>query len=193
MNTGRDTVIEALNLARMGDIGLARGLLQKTRNQPDLEADACYGLGLLDLCENNIDNSEAYFCKATLLDPTHADAYYQLAKIADTRGDPVTATLYLKSALAQKPGHVMAAEALAEHGIVMESSSGSMDRSEKTLPARTNTGQWVRNLNKSGLNWKTLFSTILLVVLTLGATQEGGASHEAMLVVAHDGGGQKSR
>ncbi len=107
-------------MARIGDVGSASRLLHKMRRQPDLEADACYGLGLLELCRNKINDSEAYFCRAIQLDHTHADAYYQLAKIADSRGDPVTATLYLKSALAQKPGHVMAAEALAEHGVVAD-------------------------------------------------------------------------
>lgn len=119
MKEGRDTVIEALNLARKGDIGRANRLLQRMRNQPGLEADACYGLGLIEYCRNSLDHSEAYFCKATQVDPSHADAYYQLAKIADTRGDPVTAMLYLKTALARNPGHVMAAEALAEHDDVV--------------------------------------------------------------------------
>ena len=115
MKNGRDTVIEALNLARTGDIRRASQMLQRMRKQPDLEADACYGLGLIEYCRNSLDHSEAYLSKATQIDPTHADAYYQLAKIADTRGDPVTASLYLKTALAQNPRHVMAAEALAEH------------------------------------------------------------------------------
>ncbi len=168
MKTGRDTVIEALNLARVGDIGRAKQLLQKMRNQPDLEADACYGLGLIEVCENNLDHSEAYFDKATQLDPTHADAYYQLAKIADTRGDPVTAMLYLKSALVQKPGHVMAAEALEEHCAAMGLQSADVTRREETQPAPGENGHWAPDMNKSGLSWKTLLSMFTLVVLTVG-------------------------
>ncbi len=117
MRSGRETVIKALSLARTGDFTGAGRLLQQMRNDAELEADACYGLGLIELCQNRINNSEAYFTRATQLDPAHADAFYQLAKIADSRGDDVTAVLFLKSAIAQKPGHAMAAEALAEHGI----------------------------------------------------------------------------
>lgn len=120
MSTGRDKVIIALNLARIGDTGVGTRLLLNLRKQPEFEADAHYGLGLIELCLNNIENSEAYFQKAISVEPSHADAYYQLAKIADSRGDPVTAKLYLKSAIAQRPGHVMAAEALAEHGSIWE-------------------------------------------------------------------------
>ncbi len=182
MKTGRDTVIEALNLARMGETGRASRLLQAMRNQPELEADACYGLGLIELCQNNVDNSEAYFCKATVVDPSHADAYYQLAKIADSRGDPVTATLYLKSAIAQKPGHVMAAEALAEHGVDVNSRSYSepepmrRNYARQMASANTNTKHWGHDMNKIGLTWKTLISMITLVVLTLGVIQEAGAT-----------------
>jgi tetratricopeptide (TPR) repeat protein len=128
MKEGRDTVIAALDLARIGDTDDARRLLQNLRKQPELEADACYGLGLLELCRNKVNNSEAYFTRATQLDTSYADAYYQLAKIADSRGDPVTAVLYLKSALAQRPGHALAAEALAEHGVFMASFAGPMFR-----------------------------------------------------------------
>lgn len=115
MKTGRDTVIEALNLARLGDVGSGTRLLHEMRKQRDLEADAHYGLGLVELCRNNIERSAAYFQKAIALEPAHADAFYQLAKIADSRGDPVTAKLYLKSAIAQRPGHVMAMAALEKH------------------------------------------------------------------------------
>ena len=167
MKSGRDTVIEALNWARMGDIGRARRRLQIMRNQPDLEADACYGLGLIELCENNLDHSAAYFGKATQLDPTHADAYYQLAKIADTRGDPVTATLYLKSALTQKPGHVMAAEALAEHGEDMDSRTTATSRSDSGQALPSDNAHPGHVMNRSGLNWKTLISMFTLVVLTM--------------------------
>ncbi len=131
MKTGRETVIEALNRARLGDVERAKRCLLKMRKDPDLEADACYGLGLIELCQNNLENSEAYFRKATVLDPAHADSYYQLAKIADSRGDPVTAMLYFKSAIAQKPGHVMAMEALAEHGVDVAARSGSLRRSQE--------------------------------------------------------------
>ncbi len=167
MTEGRETVFEALNLARMGDIAGESGLLHKLRNRPNLEADACYGLGLIELCRNNLDDSEAYLSKATQLDPTHADAYYQLAKLADTRGDPVTATLYLKSALAQNPGHVMAAEALAEHndaiGVPQEPVIRSVDRnvadSESGHPGNAMT--WPR------MNWKTVVSMVTLVALAM--------------------------
>jgi tetratricopeptide (TPR) repeat protein len=125
MKEGRDAVIEALNLARLGKIERACSILQQMRNRPDLEADAYYGLGLLELCRNKINDAEAYFSKATALDPSYADAYYQLAKIADSRGDSVTATLYLKSALAENPGHVMAAEALLEHGVALDAKAES--------------------------------------------------------------------
>ena len=141
------------------------------RNQPDLEADACYGLGLIELCRNNLDNSEAYFCKATQLDPSHADAYYQLAKIADTRGDPVTAMLYLKSALNYKPGHALATEALAEHGLAMEALAKSVSWGKEVQPARTGTSQWRHAMSSSGLNWKTLISMVTLVMLTIAAVQ----------------------
>ncbi len=116
MNTGRKTVIEALDFARRGDISRANRLLRKMRNIPGLAADACYGLGLIELCQNNTKNAHGYFCKATQIDTAHADAFYQLAKIADSQGDAVTAVLYLKSAIAQNAGHVMASEALEEHG-----------------------------------------------------------------------------
>lgn len=123
MNTARSSVIEALDLAKAGDLSRARRQLQKMRKQPDLEAEAYYGLGLVEWCQNNSDYAEAYFRKATLLDPGHADAYYQLAKISNSRGDPVMATLYLKSALAQKPAHGLAAEALAEHDVVRQAAA----------------------------------------------------------------------
>ncbi|MBT8099159.1 MAG: tetratricopeptide repeat protein [Gammaproteobacteria bacterium] len=125
MQTGRYTVIEALNLARTGGYVRARRLLCKLRKQPEFEADAFYGLGLIEWCQQNSDNAKAYFRKATQVDPSHADAFYQLAKIADSRGDPVTAELYLKSAIAVKPGHVMAMEALAKHGVIMQAAATS--------------------------------------------------------------------
>lgn len=171
MKTGRDAVIEALNLARMGEMARASRLLQEMRNQPDFEADACYGLGLLELCRNKLNNSAAYFEKATELDSTHADAYYQLAKIADTRGDPITAVLYLKLALTQKPGHALATEALAEHGAIMEARAQSAGFSDETQPAGPRGGQWRTVMSKSGLDWKTLVSMIMLVAFTIGAVQ----------------------
>ncbi len=171
MKSGRDKVIEALNFARMGDSGRANRLLQGMRNHPDFEADACYGLGLIELCQNNLDNADAYFCKATQVDATHADAYYQLAKIADLRGDPVTATLYLKSALAQKPGHVMAAEALAQHD------DGAGPQVEQCQPhtgsraTRAPDDRPGHTLSRAGVNWKTAISMITLAILTIGAVQ----------------------
>ncbi len=171
MKTGRDTVIEALNLARMGEMARASRLLQEMRNMPDLEADACYGLGLLELCRNKLNNSAAYFERATELDPAHADAYYQLAKIADTRGDPITAMLYLKSALTHKPGHALASEALAEHGVIMETRAQSAAISDESQAAGPRAGQLRLAMSKSGLDWKTLVSMITLVVLTIGAVQ----------------------
>lgn len=121
MKNGRDTVIDCLDMARKGDLRRAKQKLLKMRTVPSLAADACYGLGLIELCQNNAKNAHDYFCRATQIDPAHADAYFQLAKIADSRGDEVTAILYLKSAVAQKPGHVMASEALEEHGVFMAS------------------------------------------------------------------------
>ncbi len=170
MKSGRDKVIEALNLARMGDIGRANRLLQSMRNHPDFEADACYGLGLIELCQNNLDNADAYFGKATQLDPMHADAYYQQAKIADLRGDPVTAMLYLKSALAQKPGHVMAAEALSQHDDVVGSEVELVDR-DADARAMHAEDTVAHTLSKSGVNWKTAISMITLALLTIGAVQ----------------------
>ncbi len=169
MKSGRDKVIEALNLARMGDIGRANRLLQGMRNHPDFEADACYGLGLIELCQNNLDNADAYFGKATQLDPTHADAYYQQAKIADMRGDPVTAMLYLKSALAQKPGHAMAAEALSQHDDVVGSEVELCDRGSNGRAMRAPQDTLAHTLSKSGVNWKTAISMITLAILTIGA------------------------
>lgn len=122
MKTGRNRVIDALDLARKGDISRANRLLHEMRRAPNLEADAYYGLGLIELCQNKTKNAHGYFCKATQSDASHADAYYQLAKIADSQGDAVTAVLYLKSAVAGKSGHVMATEALEEHGVFMTSS-----------------------------------------------------------------------
>ena len=122
MKTGRNRVIDALDLARKGDIGRANRLLHQMKKSPDLEADAYYGLGLIQLCQNNTKNAHEFFYKATQCDESHADAYYQLAKIADSQGDPMTAVLYLKSAVARKSGHVMAIEALEEHGVFAASS-----------------------------------------------------------------------
>jgi len=115
MNDARVKVIKALNLARVGDAERATRFLRELRKQGGCEADAYYGLGLLELCQNNIERSEAEFRKAISIEPAHADAYYQLAKIADSKGDAKIAKHYLESAIAQNPGHVMAMEALAEH------------------------------------------------------------------------------
>ncbi|MCH9693445.1 MAG: hypothetical protein K0U72_02955 [Gammaproteobacteria bacterium] len=122
MKTGRKRVIDALDLARKGDVSRAKMDLHEMRSAPNLEADAYYGLGLIELCQNNTKNAHGYFCKATQSDAAHADAYYQLAKIADSQGDAVTAVLYLKSAIAQDSGHIMATEALEEHGVFIASS-----------------------------------------------------------------------
>ncbi|MDJ0711579.1 MAG: tetratricopeptide repeat protein [Woeseiaceae bacterium] len=171
MKEGRETVIKALDLARMGDIGGAGRLLQKMRNRPELEADACYGLGLIELCRNNLDDSEAYFSKATQLDPNHADAYYQLAKLADTRGDPVTAALYLKSALVRNPGHVMAAEALAEHDDVVVAQSEPEIRSVDRNAADPRSARLGDTMIWPGLNWKTVVSMIALAALAVSLAQ----------------------
>ena len=151
----------------MGDIGGAGRLLQRMRSRPDLEADACYGLGLIELCQNNLDDSEAYLSKATQLDPAHADAYYQLAKIADTRGDPVTATLYLKSALAQNPGHVMAAEALCEHDDLVGAKTEPVIRSVDRSAADPEPSHLGGAMTWSGLSWKTVVSMITLAALAI--------------------------
>lgn len=171
MRKGRDTVIGALDLARTGDIERANRLLQRMRNQPGLEADACYGLGLIEYCRDSLDRSEAYFCKATQIDPTHADAYFQLARIADSRGDPVTATLYLRTALAQKPGHVMAAEALAEHDEMVGMQPEPPGRHDRAKSQQTGTSPFGDALVGSGLNWKTVVSMITLAALAIGAVQ----------------------
>jgi len=167
MKKGRETVIKALNLARMGDFGGASRLLQGMRKLPELEADACYGLGLIEMCRNNLDNSEAYLSKATQLDPAHADAYYQLAKVADTRGDPVTATLYLKSALAQNPGHVMAAEALAEHDDIAGAQVERVIRDVDRATAHPGPGRADDTIAWWGPNWKTVVSMITLAALAI--------------------------
>ncbi len=171
MKEGRETVIKALDLARMGDYGAAGRLLQKMRNRPDLEADACYGLGLIELCRNNLDDSEAYLNKATQLDPNHADAYYQLAKLADTRGDPVTAALYLKSALARNPGHVMAAEALAEHDDVMAAKPQPAIRAVDRAAVKRSSSRPGDTMIWPGLNWKTVVSMITLAALAVSLAQ----------------------
>lgn len=171
MKNGRDTVIEAMNLARKGDIRRANRLLQRMRNQPGLEADACYGLGLIEYCRNSLDHSEAYFCRATQIDPSHADAFYQLAKIADTRGDPVTATLYLKSALAQNPRHVMAAEALAEHDDLVGSTPEPTVRHDNCEAVQPATGSVAGDLAAAKIGWKTVISMITLAALTLSLVQ----------------------
>lgn len=115
MRTARDTVIVALDLARFGDVETGTKLLLNLRNKPECEADAHYGLGLLEKCQDHIESSEAYFQKAISIEPDHADAYYQLAKIADARGDAITAKLYCKSAIAYKPQHERARVALQKH------------------------------------------------------------------------------
>ena len=115
MDIARVKVINALNLARVGDAERATRFLIELRKQGGCEADAYYGLGLLELCKNNIEESESNFRRAISIEPSHADAYYQLAKIADSQGDPKAAKVYLESAIAQNPGHVMAIEALEEH------------------------------------------------------------------------------
>jgi len=171
MRNGRDTVIEALDLARTGDIGRANQRLQRMRNQSGLEAEACYGLGLIEYCCNKLDSSEAYFCKATQIDPTHADAYYQLAKIADTRGDPVTATLYLRTALAQNPGHVMAAEALGEHDDQVGSQLEPPICRDRSQVAQADTSPAGGALTTAGLNWKTVVSMITLAALAISVVQ----------------------
>jgi tetratricopeptide (TPR) repeat protein len=141
------------------------------RNRPGLEAEACYGLGLIEYCCNSLDSSEAYFCKATQVDPTHADAYYQLAKIADTRGDPVTATLYLRTALAQNPGHVMAAEALGEHDEQVGSQLEPSSHRDNSQVAQTHSSPAGGALTSVGLNWKTVVSMITLAALAISLVQ----------------------
>jgi Tfp pilus assembly protein PilF len=115
MSSGRDNVIAALNLARIGDIAGANRLLHRLSKRQEFAADASYGRGLLDLCINNVDSSAEHFRKAISVDPEHADAYYQLAKIADSLGNALAAEEYLRAAIGKKPGHVMASAALEEH------------------------------------------------------------------------------
>lgn len=125
MTAGRDKVIAALDLARNGEIDRGIRLLRQNDKQPKFQADSYYGLGLIELCLNNIENAGAYFHKAITVEPAHADSFYQLGKLADSLGDPLAATQYFEAAIGQRPGHIMATLALDEHLELREQETNS--------------------------------------------------------------------
>jgi tetratricopeptide (TPR) repeat protein len=84
---------------------LARFREVTTDRDPTIAARGWYGLGYLALTAQEIDGAVTLFTEAARTDPTHANASYQLGRIAAQRGQGDRALRRFYATLAIEPDH----------------------------------------------------------------------------------------
>jgi tetratricopeptide (TPR) repeat protein len=103
---------EALAEHRWGESAKAFAHLLSS---PGYEAEARYGLGWIELHEGSADRAEVLFREAIDYDPQHANAWFALGHLAETRSAEEAIADYRKT-LAANPEHFGAAERLRQLG-----------------------------------------------------------------------------
>ena len=91
----------------------AAELFTNLLSSPEHAAEANYGLGLLALVQQKPQAAERLFETARAIDPRHANALYQIAKLHEAAGGGDAVSLY-EAVLEINPGHVSARDRIGK-------------------------------------------------------------------------------
>jgi tetratricopeptide (TPR) repeat protein len=108
-NTDRTTQEQSAgsNVSRLANVAVLPGAEIEAHEDTGMDSDDWYNLGL-DLEETAIDRAPEAYLKAIRLDPSNVDAYVNLGRLLQLRGNLRQAKRYYQQALERVPDHQLA-------------------------------------------------------------------------------------